>query len=577
MATTSTSSSSPTSVSATDAPTKLESRKLSIPVHKCAIESVTVYNDRAEVVRLIDATLEKGQYVVSLTGVSTALQANSVHVSGGTGAATILEVSSMVTYDETADTALTSEITEKKEALEKLRQGLKELNKKLEIVNKQQAWLDNWAANVHGTPQVQAKHADKDFISESYLASIKTFMEFYTQQMSSVSQQRASLEREIEEVENRRKILELEIRDRSTSGSTRKNQRNTITITLIAGGGPVVLQVSYVVNNARWSPTYDCRVDSNSSHVQLSYYGLITNSTGEDWIDAHLTLSTATPDIGGVPPELPTSTVGINYIPPSRGARRLSMTMDDMMCVQTAAFAFSEAPSASAAVAPRTPVSTLVTTASDSAGCATFTIPVPSTIASDNKEHKVTVAIIPLDTRFTYTVVPRVSPFSYLKSTTSNNSSFFLLAGACNVFMDNNFVATSSLKDVSPNEEFAFFLGTDKAVKVEYSPPSEMKDRGGVFSRSNVQTWTGAITVKNTKTKEIAVTVYEQLPKSSDERIKVTLIEPDVKRPETNTKLNTQNNLEMRHHIKAGQMLKLSCKYTVESPTSMEGQLHYSF
>ena len=36
----------------------------------------------------------------------------------------------------------------------------------------------------------------------------------------------------------------------------------------------------------------------------MLYYGLIKQSTGEDWLDAKLSLSTANPSIGGSVPEL---------------------------------------------------------------------------------------------------------------------------------------------------------------------------------------------------------------------------------------------------------------------------------
>jgi len=535
---------------------------------KCPIENITVYNDRAEVIRRVEVELEKGQYALSITGVSSELTPNSVHVSGGTGLATILEVSTMTTYDEIADTLTGAEISAKKEAKTKLEKVKKGLQKKMEIISKNQEWLEHWAANVNATPQIQAKHAEKEFLNDAYFGSISSFMGFYTQQLSTLMQNRTDLETEIEELDTRLKILDLEINQASHPKRKPKEQRNTITVNLIAGGGQVILQLSYVVNNARWAPSYDCRVDSGSSKLQLTYYGVITNSTGEDWVDAHLSLSTATPDIGGAPPELPTSTVGVRpaYSYQAK-ARRTSVSRDEMLCVQSTAFAISEREESFNVPPP--PISTLVTTASETAACATFTIPVPSTIASDNKEHKVTIAIMPLETRFTYAVIPRVSPYSYLKSTTANTSQFFLLAGPCNVFMDNNFVATSSLKDVSPKEEFAFFLGTDKAVKVEYQIPTEVKDQAGILRRSNLQTWTGYVLIRNTKSKEIAVVAYEQVPKSNDERIKVTLLEPDIKKSDCNCKMNLSNNLEWRYHIKPGQSLKLTCKYTVESPADL--------
>ena len=42
---------------------------------------------------------------------------------------------------------------------------------------------------------------------------------------------------------------------------------------------------------------------------QVHYYGMIKQSTGEEWENAYISLSTAQPDIGGSAPQL-----GIHYI-----------------------------------------------------------------------------------------------------------------------------------------------------------------------------------------------------------------------------------------------------------------------
>ena len=43
-----------------------------------------------------------------------------------------------------------------------------------------------------------------------------------------------------------------------------------------------------------------------SSPLQIHYFALISQSTGEDWDDAPLALSTSLPSIGGSPPDLGT-------------------------------------------------------------------------------------------------------------------------------------------------------------------------------------------------------------------------------------------------------------------------------
>ncbi len=69
-----------------------------------------------------------------------------------------------------------------------------------------------------------------------------------------------------------------------------------IIVTLEAGRKQrATLSASYIVPNAKWFPLYDARVNSGDKINELSYYGMLQQSTGEDWNDIDLTLSTAEP------------------------------------------------------------------------------------------------------------------------------------------------------------------------------------------------------------------------------------------------------------------------------------------
>eukprot|EP00116_Pleurobrachia_bachei_P005337 sb/3465599/ len=61
----------------------------------------------------------------------------------------------------------------------------------------------------------------------------------------------------------------------------------------------IKLFVSYVVSDAGWVPKYDLRVHSRDKNLKVLYFGLVTQSTGEDWVDAKISLSTASPSTGG--------------------------------------------------------------------------------------------------------------------------------------------------------------------------------------------------------------------------------------------------------------------------------------
>lgn len=45
----------------------------------------------------------------------------------------------------------------------------------------------------------------------------------------------------------------------------------------------IQLLVSYVVSNASWTPKYDLRVSSAERAMQVKYFGMVEQNTGEDW------------------------------------------------------------------------------------------------------------------------------------------------------------------------------------------------------------------------------------------------------------------------------------------------------
>ena len=80
------------------------------------------------------------------------------------------------------------------------------------------------------------------------------------------------------------------------------------------------------------------------------------------------------------------------------------------------------------------------------------------------------------------------------------------------------------MKAVSPKEEFDCSLGADPAVRVEYKPAHKFHEQVGFVNKTSVETHEQRIEIKNTKAGEkIKIVVREQIPKSTDEKIKVRL------------------------------------------------------
>jgi len=342
--------------------------------------------------------------------------------------------------------------------------------------------------------------------------------------------------------------------------------------------------LSYVVMGAAWQAAYDVRVQSEKDQLDLTYYGIITNNSQDDWNDAPLALSTAQPSVGGAPPELTTKFVGfrqaVHYFQSSAGwsgkrnVQQAVSRVDNFSPWSNDAVLQSEVAAGEDGLEDdEDKMQVMTSSVQESSICTSFTIPRKTTILSDNKPHKVTIRMIQLTAKFVYVIIPKLSTHAYLKANIKNTSeSYPFLPGDMNVFMDGNFVTKSHIKAVSPQESFAIFLGIDDAIKVTYPPGVLFKDTQGLLRKSNLRTTKHTITIKNTKSKNVTVVLFDQLPKSNDSSIKVKLIKPAVQEGDKSSDitLTDANNLKWKKTINSCDKLVIPFEYSIEWPVGQE-------
>lgn len=332
------------------------------------------------------------------------------------------------------------------------------------------------------------------------------------------------------------------------------------------------MNISYLVYNASWSPKYDVRAFGKDKSMRINYFGLIKQTTGEDWTDTKISLSTAVPSIGGSVPKLSTQNVSIkpiakNLCLQSYGFREMKMKKK---CLPSMAFvdeALEESEISSMDVVKTE------ATRSSIGSTSTFMIPRKASIPSDNKTHNVSIAILNLSSEFEYETVPKINTHAYIKAKVKNTSEFALLAGHANVFLDNNFVAKTYLNSYSPQEELNLSLGVDPAVKIDYKPVKKYSTQHGLVSKTSLTTYVQLIEIKNTGQNKAKILLIDNLPLSSDDKIQVKLLEPNLKN-NSNIKLNKENNLEFYLEILSGKSEEITIKYTIESPFGKEIQFY---
>ncbi|CAJ0933858.1 unnamed protein product, partial [Mesorhabditis belari] len=455
------------------------------------ISRVTVFPDRAEIRRKIQLKIEPGINEITINNISGKILEDSIRISG-TGMAVIHEI----------------EITWKSVSA---KVGPEEI--------------------INSTSKEQEKSTL--VVDRSTLDGFKELLQFYGQQGIEFGEQDQVLT--IEEEECKEKLKEA----RENLNKLLKEERIRIIKVFLETekAHEVDLLLSYQVEQAKWRPTYDIRVDSmgeDGSKMNVSYFGRVTQESGEEWANCELVLSTAIPSFGGSLPKLKTLDVSLREKRPVYDDREMySAPRPQWRSIQPQG---SRTALRSNADDPMIDddewmpeMAQITATVKEQTLASEFTIARLVTIPSNNGEHKVTIGVAQLVPNLFRECIPMKNFNVFLTASTTNNSSLAFLPGEAAIFFDGNFINKIQLKSVSPGEHFSTSLGIDPSIKVQLMPSHNRQGETGIISKWNTTVKKQKYVVKNNRKEAVMITIYEQIPRSSNERVVVKLLAPDSK------------------------------------------------
>jgi uncharacterized protein (TIGR02231 family) len=196
---------------------------------------------------------------------------------------------------------------------------------------------------------------------------------------------------------------------------------------------------------------------------------------------------------------------------------------------------------------------------------ASFKIPVASTIPSDNSPQKVPITSTRLAAAPEYLAIPKQLAAAFLTAKVTNSSDFPLLAGVMNVFLDDTFVAASSLRTVMPGEKFDLALGVDDAIAIKHKLNNRFSEDTGLINKGKRVTYDFTLTVQNNKKTFERVVLLDQVPVSRNEKIVVTMLAPDA----ATVKPDADGTLKWTLNLKPGEKRELPLKFSVEHPSDL--------
>lgn len=140
------------------------------------------------------------------------------------------------------------------------------------------------------------------------LVKLKQALDFQKQRLSEAKNKQIEINKEIGKLQieldkYKKQIIEID-------GKGLKNANDIIVKISAKAATKGRFQLTYMVNNAGWYPTYDIRAKDVSSPIELVYKANVSQSSEEDWKNVKLTLSSGNPTTNTVKPSLASYNIG---------------------------------------------------------------------------------------------------------------------------------------------------------------------------------------------------------------------------------------------------------------------------
>ncbi len=472
------------------------------------IKNITIYLNKAQVLRTSEVTLQPGLNHIYIEKLSSTIEPRSVQVSGK-GEGTILSVKHSLNY-------LNKEVlTPKAKALS---DSILHTRSKIDVLNDQLNVLKESKALILANSSLKG---NQSVLTTTQLNEMVSFYKLKLQELNlEIDKLKQSISKTSNLLVQFKQELQLVSRDLNKATSDIFVEIDSKTT------GKSILEIEYVVNNAGWTPLYDLRADSNSENIKCNLKAKVFQNTGEKWENVNLTLSTYAPTSLGSKPELSTWNVGL-YDPSYYKKRKTSNSAvyKEAKSIRIESTAYDSASfdadeyieeerDLDLSSAFVTPVETFISVE--------YSISKPYTLESNLQEITVDVNSFDMKADFIHYSVPKIKAEVYLIANVANWSQYNVITGLSNVFFDGKYVGESFLDSQEANDTLTVMLGKDPSVIIERDLQKDytLKTFVGTYKKDSKSY---QIIVKNTKNKDITIRIEDQIPVSADSQITVEI------------------------------------------------------
>lgn len=473
---------------------------------RTGIDSVKVFFDGAQVYRHANVTVPAGQSTITFKGLSQHILVPTVQPGIEAGPRVI---SSGVYISYLQQNSYSGDI--------------RRINDSIDLLIRTTATID---AKIKGLEVEKGLLMKNDKLGGQdngiSTADLERAAIFYRERFEKISIDLFDLERKKTELNNLTSRLQLEIR-RYHSMSNQPTRDVVVTVES-PRAGKVTVQLQYVVGETGWGPRYDIRSGSVDENVQITYMADVYNATGINWENIKMTLSTADPTQSAQVPVLEPwvlnwdrATLAKSMAASEGFLNNAAPSMAEFELEEVVIDADGEAWGDDWTDVPaEAPSSIEVSELS-----VDYQIKGSYSIPSTDDPFQVTVREEEVKTSYNYTAVPKVQPTAYLIARLTDWERLNLLAGPASIYFGGTYIGDSYIEPRLSNDTLNISLGKDDKVHITRSKMSDFTKKQTIGSNTR-ETFRYKISLRNTNSSPISITILDQIPISQVSDIEVT-------------------------------------------------------
>lgn len=287
--------------------------------------------------------------------------------------------------------------------------------------------------------------------------------------------------------------------------------KSALVVTVQSTGGPATLRITNMTDNASWRPVYDAALSRDTGAIRLDRGLLVAQSSGEDWANVHIILSTAQPMQGAAPGELAPMMPRIGEHHPelySRSATAEARLEDMVVADSEGASAAMPAPNMAAAEVLTGQV-------------VTYDYGTPVDLRDGADALRLTLETRELASDVMAEAVPRLNQTAYMVADTTNSTGALLLPGEATFYADGAMVGRGTLPLIAAGDKMTMGFGPLNGLLVTRDLPDQTEGGTGFIARSDQREETAILRVKNLTGEAWPLRVIDQVPVSTQKDLRI--------------------------------------------------------